>query len=252
MQGLEDLDLLVPHRLRREVDRRLHGRERDELEHVVLDDVPDRTRLLVEARPPLDAERLGHGDLHVVDELPVPDRLEDAVREPQDQHVLDGLLAQVVVDAEDLLLVEVGAEERVQLLRAREVVAERLLDDEARPAACGTAAAHRRHDVVEGLGRDGEVVDAVPGGPVRLVEVGESGDELVLAALDAEVRRHVVEPVGEALPDVRAELVARVLDHRLAHALTELVGRHLRAGDADDAEAARGAGGGTRARRAPA
>ena len=54
-------------------------------------------------------DRLGDGDLDVVDELAVPDRLEDAVREPQRQHVLDRLLAEVVVDPEDLVLGEVLA-----------------------------------------------------------------------------------------------------------------------------------------------
>jgi hypothetical protein len=37
----------------------------------------------------------------VIDEVPVPDRLEDPVREPEDEDVLDRLLAEVVVDAED-------------------------------------------------------------------------------------------------------------------------------------------------------
>ena len=48
-------------------------------------------------------ERLGDVDLHVVDVLPVPDRLEQAVGEAEGQDVLRRLLAQEVVDAEDLL-----------------------------------------------------------------------------------------------------------------------------------------------------
>ena len=72
-------------------------------------DVADRARLLVERGAALDADRLGDGDLDVVDELAVPDRLEDPVREPQREHVLDRLLAEVVVDPEDLALVEVLA-----------------------------------------------------------------------------------------------------------------------------------------------
>ena len=68
----------------------------------------------------------------MVDELAVPDRLEDAVREPQREHVLDRLLAEVVVDAEDLALLEVLLQLRVQLARRGEVVAERLLDDQPR------------------------------------------------------------------------------------------------------------------------
>ena len=66
-----------------------------------------RAGLLVVAGAALDPHRLGDRDLHVVDELAVPDRLEDAVREPQRQHVLDRLLAEVVVDPEHLALVEV-------------------------------------------------------------------------------------------------------------------------------------------------
>jgi hypothetical protein len=62
--------------------------------------------LLVERPALLDADRLGDGDLHVVDVAPVPERLEDAVAEPEDQQVADGLLAQVVVDAVDLRLAE--------------------------------------------------------------------------------------------------------------------------------------------------
>ena len=66
----------------------------------------DRAGLLVERAAALDPERLGHRDLHVVDVAPVPERLEDAVAEPEDHQVADGLLAQVVVDAVDLRLVE--------------------------------------------------------------------------------------------------------------------------------------------------
>ena len=105
-----------------------------QLQQVVLEDVADRAGLLVEGGAALDADRLGDGDLDVVDELPVPDRLEDAVREPQRQHVLHRLLAEVVVDPEDLALVEVLREQRVERAGRGEVVAERLLDDQPRPA----------------------------------------------------------------------------------------------------------------------
>ena len=93
---------------------RLHRGQRDELEQVVLEDVADRARLLVERGAALDPDRLGDGDLDVVDELAVPDRLEDPVREPQREQVLDGLLAEVVVDPEDLALVEVAVDLVVQ------------------------------------------------------------------------------------------------------------------------------------------
>ncbi len=59
--------------------------------------------LLVVAAALLDADRFRHRDLHVVDVAAVPDRLEDAVGEAEDQDVLDGLFAQVVIDAVDLV-----------------------------------------------------------------------------------------------------------------------------------------------------
>ena len=95
----------------------------------------DAPGLLVERAAVLDADRLGHGDLHVVDVAAVPERLEDAVAEPEDQQVPDGLLAQVVVDAVDLRLAEDLADLAVQPDRRLEVVAERLLDDDPPPAA---------------------------------------------------------------------------------------------------------------------
>jgi hypothetical protein len=73
---------------------------------MVLDDVTDDAGLLVESRPVLDADRLADRDLDMVDVGVVPDGLEDRVGEAEREDVLDGLLAQVVVDAEDLALRE--------------------------------------------------------------------------------------------------------------------------------------------------
>src|SRR5207253_4111275 len=58
----------------------------------------------------------------------VPDRLENGITESKDQQVLDGLLAEIVIDAEDLLLVAGLEHQPVELARRGEVAAERLLD----------------------------------------------------------------------------------------------------------------------------
>ena len=76
----------------------------------------------------LDTEVLCHRDLHVVDVPAIPDGLEDRVREPKGEDVLDGLLRQVVIDPVDLVLAEVLVELGIELARALEVAAERLLD----------------------------------------------------------------------------------------------------------------------------
>ena len=48
------------------------------------------------------AHGLSGGDLHVIDILPVQQRLEDRVAEAEGQQVLYRLLAEVMVDAVDL------------------------------------------------------------------------------------------------------------------------------------------------------
>ena len=73
---------------------------------MVLDHVAQRARLLVVRAAALHAQGLGHRDLHVVDVIAVPERLEDAVGEPEDEDVLDRLLAEIVVDPVDLILAE--------------------------------------------------------------------------------------------------------------------------------------------------
>ena len=78
-----------------------------------------------------DAEVLRDGDLDVLDVAAIPDRLEDPVGEPQHLEVLHRLLAEIVVEAEDLRLVEGGGHLAVQLQRRVEVVPERLLDHQA-------------------------------------------------------------------------------------------------------------------------
>ena len=203
---------------------------------MVLEDVADRSRLLVEARTTLDAERLAHGDLDVVDHEAVPDRLEDAVAEAQDEHVLDGLLAQVMVDPVDLAFVEVLREELVQLPRAGSVASERLFDDQASPAA-GRAVLADLHDRgLDDAGRNGEVVDAVAERAPLLVELVQHLDDRLLAALRREVRGHVAHAGLERLPDVRPERLATVLLDGGAHGLAKLRVAARRARDSDDGD----------------
>ena len=131
VDGVEHLHLLVAHVVGGERDRRLHAEQGEQLEHVVLHQVAERARRVVVAGARAHAEVLGGGDLHVVDEVAVPDRLEQPVGEPQRHHVLDRLLAEVVVDPEDLLLAQHAQHGLVQLERLGEVRADRLLDHHA-------------------------------------------------------------------------------------------------------------------------
>ncbi len=84
------------------------------LEEVVLEHVPDDARLFVVAPAVLDPDRLGGGDLDVMDVLAVPDGFEDRVREAEHEEVLHRLFAEVMVDAVDLVLGEGAPHDRVQ------------------------------------------------------------------------------------------------------------------------------------------
>ena len=133
-ERLKHLDLLVADGVGREVDGRLHRHQAEKLHHVILNHVAKRAGgVVIGASAAGHADLLGHRDLHRADVPAVPDRLEDAVAEPQGQDVLDGLLAEVMVDAVDLALVEHGGDVPIQGAGALEIAAERLLDDHAAP-----------------------------------------------------------------------------------------------------------------------
>ena len=88
------------------------------------------------------------------------------------QEVLDRLLAEIVVDAEDGLLGEVLMERAVQLLGRGEVAAEGLFHDDS-----GTLDAARLRQPLghrgEQAGRDGQVVQRTLGTTERLAQLGE-------------------------------------------------------------------------------
>ena len=88
--------------------------------------------LLVKSDAIADVQRLGHVDLDMVDEIAIPDRLEEAIGEPEGQDVLRRLLAEEMVDAENLVFAEDGVQLRIERDCAFEIRAERLLHDDAR------------------------------------------------------------------------------------------------------------------------
>ena len=153
----EDLVLLLADRPGLQRRRRFHHHERHHLQQVGDDHVLEGAGALVEVGPLVEAQRLRDVDLDVVDEVAVPDRLEQAVGETERQDVLRGLLAQEVVDAEDLSLAEGLVHEVVEFDRAGKVGAERLLHHH--PGALDQlGVAQHRDDGTGGLRRDRKVV----------------------------------------------------------------------------------------------
>ena len=161
--------------------------------HVVLDHVAKRPGLLVVGAAILDADRLGHRELDVVDITPVPDRLEDRVGEPEDQHVLDGFLPEVVVDPVDLGFVERAVGDRVELARRLQVAAERLLDHDARGAgpARQTGLSEPANDVGEEAWLRRKVEDAVAGNPAFGFDLLEVAGQILIRGRRREVAAQV-------------------------------------------------------------
>ena len=100
---LQHLDLVVTDHLRVPQRGRLHRRERHHLYEVVLDHVAERADPVVVAGPVLHAERLADGDLDLVDVRGAQHRLDEPVREAEHEDVLHRLLAEKVIDPEDLV-----------------------------------------------------------------------------------------------------------------------------------------------------
>ncbi len=83
---------------------RLHRRDGDDLHEVVDDHVAHRADRVVEVPAVLDAEALGHRDLHAGDVVAVPDRLDHRVGEAQVEELVGPHLPEEVVDPVELRL----------------------------------------------------------------------------------------------------------------------------------------------------
>ncbi len=237
----QHLLLLVPEARRVERDGLLHGREGEELQEVVLDHVARRADAVVVAGTAAHADVLGHGDLHVVHVVGVPQGLVELVREAQRQDVLDRLLAQVVVDAEHRVRREDRLDDGVELACRLEVAPEGLLDDDAAPVALllvrEARAAELLGDQREGLRRDRQVERVVPHRAPLAVELLRDVLQRLERLVVVEGALHEADALRQLAPDVLVELGARVLLDGLVHDLLEVLVLPVPPGEADEREA---------------
>ena len=226
--AVQDLLLLGAHRRGAHGAGLLHGGQRQELEEVVLDDVAPRADGVVVAGARADPDVLGHGDLHVVDVALVPQRLEDRVGEAQGEDVLDRLLAQVVVDAEDVVGAHDPPHQGVQLGRAGPVVAEGLLNDHAPPGPRGLVDQPGGGDALgdgrEPAGRDRQVEGAVAARAAGGVEVVDDPGQAPVGGVVLEGGEgDEAHAGGELLPDGRVPRGAGAGAHGGAHVVAQVL-----------------------------
>src|SRR6267142_2803790 len=131
---MENFSLLVADCISLKRCRRFHRGQTEKLHKVIRNHVAQRARSIEVSAALLHADGFGIGDLHVIDVATVPDGLENSVVEPEDHDVLYGLLAEVMIDAVDLIFVQHTFDLAVQSLSRLQIVSERLLDYNTSPA----------------------------------------------------------------------------------------------------------------------
>src|SRR5277367_6211233 len=131
--GLEDFELFVLDGGGVEGGGRLDGNEGSELQHMALDHVAKRAGGFIKPATPLNTKRFRCGDLDAVNIVAVPQRLENAIAETKNQQILDSVLAEIVIDAVDLLFLEDTQNGLVEFLGCGQIAAEGLLNNDAYP-----------------------------------------------------------------------------------------------------------------------
>ena len=125
--------------------------------------------LVVEPAAAGDVEFLRHRDLHEVDVIGVPDRLEKRVREAEVQQVLHRLLAEEMIDSENVLFREKAAQRAIQGLRGGQVASEWLFNDHAR-AGGATCRGQSRYDHLKHAWWNGEIEQRPPARAKRVAQ----------------------------------------------------------------------------------
>ena len=118
---------------------------------------------------------------------------------------MDGFLAEIMVDAEDLFFVGVTGEIGVEFLSRFEVVAERFLDNDALPMRAGLFAMEEFgvvemfDDFGELAGRRGEIEEEIVA-ELGVAESVEIGGKLFVGVAIGEITAGVMKIFGEVLP----------------------------------------------------
>jgi len=208
---------------------------------MVLHHVAGRAGFLEVLAATLHTDRLGHGDLHVVEVLLVPERFEDGVGEPEDQEILDRLFSEIVVDAIDILLAEDFVDGAVQRLGTLQVSSYRFLDDDPRPTfrpsrMLKSGRSESRDDLRKRRRRHRQIEQASPAGSVSLVHRVEMLDDPRVVVRAAGGVRDIGEAALERLPRRGFQRTSRVRLDAFMHHLAEVFGREVLTGDPDDGE----------------
>ena len=172
---------------------------------------------LVEMAAFLHADRFRRRDLYMIDAVAVPDRLEQSIGKAKRHDALDRILAEKVVDAEYLVLVQRAPDVGVQFARRTEAMAERLLDHHAAPEPAlavfillligELGLAELLYHGAEQPIRDREIEDGIALGAVSFFGFAQRGAKTVVQLGLVQVAADIDQPVREALPHLLVDVV---------------------------------------------
>jgi hypothetical protein len=176
----------------------------------------------------------------MVDIAAVPHGLEDAVGKPENQNVLNGLFSQVMIDTVDLIVADYGEKRRIQGARRFEIVAERLLDDDAAPMTVRfieqAAGRQMLYDRQKELGRGGEVKQTVAAQALRPVHFFENGVQPLPSGCGLEIRRDVAQPGGQPADGLEVATAAARLPEVVCHCFADSLLAEIRKGKTGQGE----------------
>jgi hypothetical protein len=240
LDRVENFRLLVADFVGVERDRWLHGGHGEELEEMVRDHIAKSAGGFVKASAVFDAHGFRGGDLHVVDVIAIPERLDDVVGKPENQNVLHGFFAEVMVDAVDLIFVEDLLEFFVELTRGLQIVSERLFDDDPGPVAAlllgQSGLTQLFHNDREKSWRDGEVEKLVAARVVLLIGVGDLLIQALVSLRVLKIAFDVIDALGEPGPDGGINFCRGILGNFVGEMLPEGLRIEVVACETDDGE----------------
>src|SRR5690625_5521949 len=97
---------------------------------MTLDHVSQRAYTFIITGAPIHTELFGDRNLHPLHVAPIPETLEDGIRESKNEQVLDGLLPQIMIDPIDLFLAKILVDDTVEFDGTIEIVTKVLLYDD--------------------------------------------------------------------------------------------------------------------------
>src|ERR1700730_4255148 len=147
---------------------------------MILYHVPHSPCLIVERAAALHAKVFGHGDLHALHIVPIPKRFQQRISEAEEQHVMHGLLSQIMVDAEDSVFVEGAEQNAVEPLCTDKVRPERLLHNDARCLRNTAGLPKLLHDGGEQRWRNRQIERRLPRRTECLADCLEGGGIVII------------------------------------------------------------------------